>query len=75
MLDHFFDFTYAYRFGPPAHDVVMPRCTTMRLMTRRRRRHARRLLSQSVFLPDRRAARCATRACAPAWRAKTASGG
>jgi beta-mannosidase len=23
MLDHFFDFTYAYRFGPPAHDVVI----------------------------------------------------
>ncbi|CAG9181935.1 glycoside hydrolase family 2 protein [Cupriavidus pampae] len=45
LLDHFFDFTYAYRFGPPAHDVVV---ATLRDV-------AGAPVSQSVYLPDRRA--------------------
>jgi len=48
MLDHFFDFTYAYRFGPPAHDVV--------IATLHEPGEGNALLSQSVYLPDRRAA-------------------
>ncbi|QET05612.1 glycoside hydrolase family 2 protein [Cupriavidus pauculus] len=46
LLDHFFDFTYAYRFGPPAHDVVLATLHD----------DAGTLLSQSAYLPDRRAA-------------------
>lgn len=46
MLDHFFDFTYAYRFGPPAHDVVIATLHEV---------EGNALLSQAVYLPDRRA--------------------
>ncbi|AQV96192.1 glycoside hydrolase [Cupriavidus necator] len=48
MLDHFFDFTYAYRFGPPAHDVVL---ATLQADDDR----GAAPLSQAVYLPDRRA--------------------
>ena len=48
MIDHFFDFTYAYRFGPPAHDVV--------LATLHDGAGRNALLSQAAYLPDRRAA-------------------
>jgi beta-mannosidase len=47
MLDHFFDFTYAYRFGPPAHDVV--------LATLHADDSDSAPLSQAVYLPDRSA--------------------
>ncbi|MEN7528820.1 glycoside hydrolase family 2 protein [Cupriavidus sp. DL-D2] len=48
LIDHFFDFTYAYRFGAPAHDVVMATlCGADQT--------GNPLLSQSVFLHDRRA--------------------
>lgn len=54
LLDHFFDFTYAYRFGPPVHDVVLATlhdaspegCAD---------ETGNALLSQAVYLPDRRA--------------------
>jgi beta-mannosidase len=45
-LGRFFDFTYAYRFGPRAHDVTF---ATLRDPA------SGRLLSESVHLPDRRA--------------------
>jgi beta-mannosidase len=48
LIDHFFDFTYAYRFGPPAHDVV--------LATLHDPADSNALLSQAAYLPDRRAA-------------------
>lgn len=48
LIDHFFDFTYAYRFGPPAHDVV--------LATLHDPAASNALLSQAAYLPDRRAA-------------------
>jgi beta-mannosidase len=60
MFDHFFDFTYAYRFGPPAHDVV--------IATLHREGEGNALLSQSVYLPDRRAAAL----CEPDLRASVA---
>jgi beta-mannosidase len=47
LLDRFFDFTYAYRFGPPTHDVVQ---ATLRA------EEGGEPLSQAVYLPDRRAA-------------------
>ncbi|MCO4892565.1 glycoside hydrolase family 2 protein [Cupriavidus sp. WGtm5] len=49
MLDRFFDFTYAYRFGPPAHDVVL---ATLHADDD----SAGAPLSQAVYLPDRSAA-------------------
>lgn len=50
MLDHFFDFTYAYRFGPPAHDVVLAT-----LHDEADAAGSAEPLSQAVYLPDRRA--------------------
>ncbi|MFC4523507.1 beta-mannosidase [Cupriavidus pinatubonensis] len=47
LLDRFVDFTYAYRFGPPSHDVVI--ATLMD-------EDGGEPLSQAVYLPDRRAA-------------------
>jgi len=49
MLDHFFDFTYAYRFGPPAHDVVLAT-----LYDAEADPASAVPLSQAVYLPDRR---------------------
>lgn len=60
MFDHFFDFTYAYRFGPPAHDVV--------IATLHRADEDKALISQSVYLPDRRA----TALCEPGLSASVA---
>jgi len=51
MLDRFFDLTYAYRFGPPAHDVVLAT-----LHEADDSATCGELLSQAVYLPDRRAA-------------------
>ncbi|KJK25228.1 glycoside hydrolase [Burkholderiaceae bacterium 16] len=45
LMDVFFDFTYAYRFGPPAHDVVVASLEAADGA----------LLSQVAYLPDRRA--------------------
>jgi len=54
LLDHFFDFTYAYRFGPPAHDVVL--ATLHDASPEGNGEDAGNpLLSQAVYLPDRRA--------------------
>jgi beta-mannosidase len=47
LLDRFFDFTYAYRFGPPSHDVVLATLSAQ---------EGGEPLSQAVYLPDRRAA-------------------
>ncbi|MGN5480396.1 glycoside hydrolase family 2 protein [Cupriavidus basilensis] len=47
LLDRFFDFTYAYRFGPQAHDVVLATLLA---------EEGGEPLSQAVYLPDRRAA-------------------
>lgn len=47
LLDRFFDFTYAYRFGPPMHDVVQATLFAQ---------EGGEPLSQAVYLPDRRAA-------------------
>lgn len=62
LLDHFFDFTYAYRFGPPAHDVVVatlhdaaPEAATQAGKPAADGAVGNPLLSQSVHLPDRRA--------------------
>jgi beta-mannosidase len=46
LMDTFFDFTYAYRFGPPAHDVVVATLEGA---------DGGELLSQAAYLPDRRA--------------------
>ncbi|MBF6988450.1 glycoside hydrolase family 2 protein [Cupriavidus sp. IK-TO18] len=46
LLDRFFDFTYAYRFGPPTHDVVLATLLAG---------DSGEPLSQAVYLPDRRA--------------------
>ncbi len=54
LLDHFFDFTYAYRFGPPTHDVVL--ATLHEADGSADGEAARTPLSQAVYLPDRRAA-------------------
>lgn len=58
LLDHFFDFTYAYRFGPPAHDVVMATLhdvETSELNGYMSGDMSDAPLSQSVYLHDRRA--------------------
>jgi beta-mannosidase len=46
LLERFFDITYAYRFGPPAHDVTL---ATLR------RADTGEVLSEAFHLPDRRA--------------------
>ncbi len=58
LLDHFFDFTYAYRFGPPAHDVVLATlhdASGDATDSADSADSAGMPLSQAVYLPDRRA--------------------
>ncbi len=66
LLDRFFDFTYAYRFGPQAHDVVLATLLA---------EEGGEPLSQAVYLPDRRAGALQRPSCRHGSNAWTTTGG